>query len=329
MKWPSKKVLVTGAGGFIGSHLTEALLRQGAAVTALVHYNSRHRYGWLEQVPPELGKSANIVLGDVRDGYAVRKLMKGHDVVFHLAALIGIPYSYIAPEAYVETNIKGTLNILQAALETGVERLVHTSTSEVYGTARYVPIDEAHPLQGQSPYSASKIGADKLAESFWRSFSLPVVTVRPFNTYGPRQSSRAVIPTIISQALRSREIRLGSLDPVRDLTFVTDTAAGFIAAAEGDGLCGETIHLGSGKGISVGGLVEAVSSLLNQKLQVVTEEERTRPSGSEVLQLISNPLKASRLMGWSPRVSLKEGISRTITWMVGYPKDYGKLRFIY
>lgn len=329
MNWPSKRVIVTGAGGFIGSHLTEALLRRGAAVTALVHYNSRHSYGWLEQMPSDLAKGAEIVLGDIRDGGMMRKLIRGRDVVFHLAALIGIPYSYTAPEAYVGTNIGGTLNLLQAALEAGVETFVHTSTSEVYGTARYVPIDEGHPLQGQSPYSASKIGADKIAESFWRSFGLPVVTVRPFNTYGPRQSSRAVIPAILSQALRGRDIRLGSLTPVRDLTYVADTAAGFIAAAEGEYLTGKTIHLGSGKGISVGDLVQVISALLNQKLCVTTDPERTRPAGSEVERLICNPTKAARLMNWKAHISLKEGISRTIAWMVGHHDEYEKLKFIY
>lgn len=273
MNWKEKKVFVTGAGGFIGSHLVESLLEKGAKVTALVHYNSRNSYGWLEESFLKGRANLSVLLGDVRDGIAMRKLIADNQIIFHLAALIGIPYSYTAPIAYVDTNIQGTLNVLQAALESKAEKIIHTSTSEVYGTAQYVPIDENHPLQGQSPYSASKIGADKLAESYFRSFALPVATVRPFNTYGPRQSARAIIPTIISQALRFKEVRLGSLDPIRDLTFVDDTVRGFIAAAEADNIIGETVNLGTGKGVSIRELVETISTILNAPLPIISEKK--------------------------------------------------------
>jgi NAD dependent epimerase/dehydratase len=329
MNWEGRKIVVTGAGGFIGSHLTESLLEKGANVTALVHYNSQHNYGWLEEIFRTKGKELSVVMGDVRDSNAMRKLVDGHTVIFHLAALIGIPYSYMAPEAYIETNIKGTLNVLQAGLENKVERVIHTSTSEVYGTAKYVPIDEDHPLQGQSPYSASKIGADKLVESYCKSFDLPVVTVRPFNTFGPRQSARAVIPTIISQVLQGKELRLGSLKPVRDMTFVDDTVRGFIAASESKAVIGETVNLGTGQGISIQELVETISSVLNQNITVISEDERVRPEKSEVMRLISCADKAEKLMNWEARVSLKEGLAKTITWISENLKSYKEEKYVY
>ncbi len=478
MNYHGRKVVVTGAGGFIGSHLTEALLEKGARVTAFVHYNSRHSYGWLEGESQANRATLSVVLGDIRDGNAMRKLIAGNAVVFHLAALIGIPYSYMgpetyletnvkgtlnvlqaaldakaeriihtstsevygtgryvpideehplqaqspysaskigadklaesywrsfalpvvtvrpfntygprqsaraviptiitqalqgmevrlgslepvrdsnamrklvagnslvfhlaaligipysymAPEAYVETNIKGTLNVLQAGLETKVERVVHTSTSEVYGTARYIPIDEEHPLQGQSPYSASKIGADKLAESYFRSFELPVVTVRPFNTYGPRQSARAVIPTIISQALQGKEVRLGSLRPVRDMTFVNDTVRGFIAAGENKAIIGETINLGTGEGVSIQELVETISEVMDREITIISEEERLRPSNSEVFKLISCATKAKKLMNWQAQIGLKEGLTKTVAWISENRKSYKESKFVY
>ncbi len=329
MHWKGRKVLVTGAGGFIGSHLTDALLEKGAEVTALVHYNSQHRYGWIEESPRRNDKNLSLVLGDIRDGNAMRKLVDGHAVIFHLAALIGIPYSYTAPEAYVETNIKGTLNVLQAGLETKAERIVHTSTSEVYGTAQYIPMNEEHPLQAQSPYSASKIGADKLVESYFRSFELPAVTVRPFNTYGPRQSARAVIPTIISQALQGKEVRLGSLDPVRDMTFIEDTVRGFIAAGESEALIGETINLGTGRGVSIQELVETISELMNQEITVLCEKERSRPAKSEVMRLLSCTTKAKKLMNWESQIDLKEGLAKTVTWISKNRKFYKVAKFVY
>ena len=329
MNWKEKKVFITGAGGFIGSHLTEALLRRGAQITALVHYNSRDNHGWLEELSCKNSANLRVMLGDIRDGHTMRALVAGHDVIFHLAALIGIPYSYMAPAAYVETNIKGTLNVLQAGLEARTEKIVHTSTSEVYGTALYTPIDEGHPLQGQSPYSASKIGADKLVESYCKSFSLPAVTVRPFNTYGPRQSARAVIPTIICQALKGPEVRLGSLDPVRDMTFVDDTVAGFIAAAETDNLSGETINLGTGRGVTIQELVDAVAAILKREIIVTVEKERTRPEKSEVLKLLSCADKARRLMDWAAKTPLEQGLAKTIAWIADNLMTYKTKKFVY
>lgn len=329
MNWQEKRVFITGAGGFIGSHLTETLLRRGAKITALIHYNSRDHHGWLEELSGKNRADLRVMLGDVRDGSTMRKLVAGHDLIFHLAALIGIPYSYMAPAAYVETNIKGTLNVLQAGLEAQVEKIVHTSTSEVYGTALYTPIDERHPLQGQSPYSASKIGADKLVESYYKSFSLPAVTVRPFNTYGPRQSARAVIPTIICQALKGPEVNLGSLDPVRDMTFVDDTVAGFIAAAETDNLSGETINLGTGRGVTIQELVDAVAAILKREISVVVEKERTRPEKSEVLKLLSCPDKARRLMNWEAKTSLEDGLATTVAWIADNLTAYKTKTFVY
>jgi dTDP-glucose 4,6-dehydratase len=306
-------VLVTGAEGFIGSHLVEALLHEGRAVRAFVQYNFRNDWGWLEELPQAVWRDIDVRCGDLRDATFVTQAVKGCETVFHLGALIGIPYSYQAPREYVDTNVLGTLNVLQAALDCGVGRVVHTSTSEVYGTAQYVPIDEKHPLRAQSPYAATKIGADKLAESYFLSFGLPVVTVRPFNTYGPRQSARAVIPTIVTQALSGETIRLGALHPERDLTFVTDTARGFIAAAHADAL-GETINLGQGECVSIGMLAERILGLLGVRKPIVTDDKRLRPEGSEVLKLVCDRAKAERLLGWKPTVSLDDGLQRTIEW---------------
>ncbi len=329
MNWKEKKVFITGAGGFIGSHLTEALLQRGAHITALIHYNSRDNYGWLEELSGENHAALRVVLGDVRDSNTMHKLAAGQNIIFHLAALIGIPYSYMAPAAYVETNIKGTLNMLQAGLEARVEKLVHTSTSEVYGTAIYTPIDEGHPLQGQSPYAASKIGADKLVESYCKSFSFPAVTVRPFNTFGPRQSARAVIPTIICQALKGTEVSLGSLDPVRDMTFVDDTVAGFIAAAETDHLSGETINLGTGRGVSIQELVDMIATLLKCEINITIDKERTRPSESEVLKLLSCADKAKCLMNWEAKTSLEDGLGKTVRWIADNLTTYKTRKFVY
>ena len=329
MNWKEKKVFITGAGGFIGSHLTEALLQRGAHITALIHYNSRDNYGWLEELSGENHAALRVVLGDVRDSNTMHKLAAGQNIIFHLAALIGIPYSYMAPAAYVETNIKGTLNMLQAGLEARVEKLVHTSTSEVYGTAIYTPIDEGHPLQGQSPYAASKIGADKLVESYCKSFSFPAVTVRPFNTFGPRQSARAAIPTIICQALKGTEVSLGSLDPVRDMTFVDDTVAGFIAAAETDHLSGETINLGTGRGVSIQELVDMIATLLKCEINITIDKERTRPSESEVLKLLSCADKAKCLMNWEAKTSLEDGLGKTVRWIADNLTTYKTRKFVY
>jgi dTDP-glucose 4,6-dehydratase len=312
-----KTVLVTGAGGFIGSHLTERLVREGAQVRAFVRYNSRHDSGLLALLPVDLLASVEVIAGDLRDNEAVRKAMVGIDAVYHLGALIAIPYSYRHPREVVETNVLGTLNVLMAARELGVGRVVHTSTSEVYGTAQVVPIDEAHPLQGQSPYAASKIGADKLAESFCRSFGLPVITVRPFNTYGPRQSARAVIPTIITQVLTLDQVHLGALTPVRDFTFVDDTVEGFLRAAMADAAVGTEVNLGTGVGISMGNLAERIMQLVGRNLPVVTDEERLRPADSEVMWLQASHARARDLLGWEPQVSLDEGLRRTIAWIRG------------
>lgn len=322
------KALVTGAGGFIGSHVVEALLQKGWEVLALVRYNSQGKWGHLENSPARHSSRLTVSLGDVTDGGQMQRLIEDVDVVLHLAALIGIPYSYHAPASYVQTNVVGTLNILEAARRAGVSRVVVTSTSEVYGTALYSPMDEAHPLQGQSPYSASKIGADKLAEAYFRSFGLPVVTLRPFNTYGPRQSARAIIPTVLSQALSGQEeIRLGNLSPKRDLTFVTDTARAFLLAAETPAIEGETIHFGQGKAISIGELAQKCIEVVGSQARIVSDSKRKRPSRSEVQVLLCNPTKAKHLLGWEPQVTLEEGLRRTAQSVQAYLKEYKPERY--
>jgi NAD dependent epimerase/dehydratase len=323
------KLLVTGAGGFIGSHVVELLLQHGHRVRALVHYNSAGRWRHLGAFANKPHVRLQVVAGDVTDSRCVEEAVAGCDVVLHLAALIGIPYSYHAPESYVSTNIRGTLNVLEACRKLKTRRLVATSTSEVYGTAVYTPIDEKHSLQGQSPYSATKIGADKLAESYFRSFELPVVTLRPFNTYGPRQSARAVIPTILSQALSGAgEIHLGSLEPKRDLTFVEDTANAFLLAAEAEGIEGETIHFGQGEAVSVGDLAQCCLEIVGSTARIVTQAERQRPEKSEVGLLLCDPSKAKRLLKWSPRVSLKEGLSRTADYIRENLNDYRTKEYV-
>ena len=306
--------LVTGGGGFIGSHLVEELIRQGATARAFVHYNSRGTRGWLDQ--SELADRVSTFAGDLADRDSLREAMHGVDVVFHLGALIAIPYSYAAPESYVRTNVMGTLNVLQAAREFGASRVVHTSTSEVYGTARTVPISEEHALQGQSPYSASKIGADKIAESVHLSFELPVVTLRPFNTYGPRQSARAVIPTVIAQCLSdSPRLRLGNLTPTRDFNYVADTVRGFLLAATAPDAVGQTINLGSGREISIGDLARLIAELTGADLEIEVEERRLRPENSEVERLLADNRRAHKLLGWQPGYSLEEGLRETIAWV--------------
>jgi dTDP-glucose 4,6-dehydratase len=321
VSWQGKKVLVTGAGGFIGSHLAERLVEEGALVRALVHYNALGSWGWLDH--SDLAAQMEVLAGDVRDSGSVGQAMSGVEVVFHLAALIAIPYSYQAPASYVATNIQGTLNVLQAARQAGAVRVVHTSTSEVYGTAQRVPIAEDHPLVGQSPYSATKIAADKLAESFHLSFGLPVVTVRPFNTFGPRQSARAVIPTIITQALAGQTVRLGNLNPTRDLNYVANTVDGFLAAAGAERAIGRTVNLGSGREISIGELALLIGRLLGRDmggdlardLGIEQDPGRLRPEGSEVERLLADNRLAEELLGWRPRFSLEEGLQETIAWL--------------
>jgi NAD dependent epimerase/dehydratase len=315
MNLKNKKVLVTGADGFIGSHLVEALLDEGCKVKAFVYYNSFNSWGWLDTLPKSKLKNIEIFAGDVRDPNGVRTALKGQDAVFHLAALIAIPFSYHSPDSYIDTNVKGTLNMLQAARDLGTERLIVTSTSEVYGTARYVPINEAHPLQGQSPYSASKIGADKIAESFNLSFKLPVITARPFNTYGPRQSARAIIPTILTQLQAgAKKIKLGALHPTRDLNYVTDTCAGFIALAKCDKALGRTVNIGSGREISVGDLAELLISVSGRKAAIECDKARLRPSKSEVERLLCDNSQITALTGWRPKMALKDGLRETAAW---------------
>lgn len=318
-----KKVLVTGADGFIGSHLTELLVEKGYQVKAFTFYNSFNTWGWLDTLPQDKMKDVEIFAGDIRDPNGVREAMRGVDGVFHLAALIAIPFSYHSPDSYVDTNIKGTLNVLQAARELETERIMVTSTSEVYGTAQYVPIDERHPFQGQSPYSATKIGADRLAESFYRSFSLPVTIVRPFNTYGPRQSARAVIPTIISQLLSGKEeIRLGSLTPTRDFNYVKDTAAGFLAIAESEQTIGEEINIATQQEISIGDLAHEIIRQINPGARIVCDEQRLRPEKSEVNRLLGSNEKIKRLTMWESRYTFEQGIRETIEWMRGNMGSY-------
>ena len=322
MNLKGKKILVTGAGGFIGSHLVDALVDKGADVTAFVHYNAQNNWGWLDGRYNPDHETIHVVAGDITDHTFVKKVVAEQQIVFHLAALIGIPYSYVAPESYFNTNVKGTLNIMQACREVGIERVIHTSTSEVYGTAQYTPIDERHPLQGQSPYSASKIGADKIAESYYCSFGLPVVTIRPFNTFGPRQSTRAVIPTIITQALNSDTVKLGSLEPVRDLTYVADTVRGFLMLAESDNTIGKTISTGTGRGVSIGELAEMIIMIVNPDAKIIINEDRTRPLESEVMKLVCDNSLIRNLTGWQPKYTLEEGLKLTIEWMKDHKKFY-------
>jgi dTDP-glucose 4,6-dehydratase len=325
-------ILVTGADGFIGSHLTEALVRQGHKVRAFVFYNSFNSWGWLDQCDADVKGNFEVFAGDIRDPHGLREAMKGCDVVLHLAALIAIPYSYHSPDTYVDTNIKGTLNVLQAARELGIRRVIHTSTSEVYGTARFVPITETHPLQGQSPYSASKIGADQIAYSFYSSFNLPVVIARPFNTYGPRQSARAVIPTIITQiASGKRQIKLGAVSPTRDFNYVQDTVAGFVALLNSNEGLGEIVNLGSNYEISIGDTAQLIAEVMNVEVEIITDEVRLRPDNSEVERLWADNTKAQKIFGWSPlysgREGLRRGLAKTSEWfsqhnnLIGYKAD--------
>lgn len=312
----SHTVMVTGADGFIGSHLTEELVRSGERVKAFCYYNSFNSCGWIDTLPPEIRDEIEIFMGDIRDPNGVRTAMAGQERVYHLAALIAIPFSYHSPDSYVDTNIKGTLNVLQAARDLGTQRLMITSTSEVYGTARYVPIDEHHPYQGQSPYSATKIGADRLAESFYRSFDLPVTIVRPFNTYGPRQSARAVIPTIITQLLTGHtEIKLGSLAPTRDFNYVKDTAAGFMALAGCEAAVGQEVNIATGEEHSIGELAEELIRQINPAARVVCDEQRLRPGKSEVERLLGDASKLKALTGWAPAFTFEEGLAATIEFL--------------
>ena len=315
MNLKNKKVLVTGSDGFIGSHLVERLLKENCQVKAFVYYNSFNSLGWLDSIPEERLKCIEVFTGDIRDPNGVRTAVRGVEAVFHLAALIGIPFSYHSPDSYVDTNIKDTLNVLQACRDYSVERLIVTSTSEVYGTAQYVPIDERHPLQGQSPYSASKIAADKIAESFYRSFKTPVVIARPFNAYGPRQSTRAVIPTIITQLLNgNKELCLGSLHPTRDLNYVQDICKGFIALAECDEAIGKEVNIGSGNEISIGDLANLLIKIAGANAKIVSEDQRIRPKESEVEKLVCNNNLIKKLTGWDSEIHLEEGLSRTVEW---------------
>lgn len=315
MNTSAKRILVTGADGFIGSHLTEALVRQGHNVRAFVLYNSFNSWGWLDSCAPDVAGKFEVFSGDIRDPHGVKKAMEGCDRVMHLAALIAIPYSYHSPDTYVDTNVKGTLNVVQAARELNVEKVVHTSTSEVYGTARFVPITEEHPLQGQSPYSATKIGADQIAMSFHCAFNTPIATIRPFNTYGPRQSARAVIPTVITQiAAGNRKIRLGALNPTRDFNFVLDTVQGFIAVAESEQSVGEVINCGSNYEISIGDTVKLIAEIMGTDIEIETDEIRFRPEKSEVERLWCDNTKIERLTGFKPSTTLRQGLEKTIEW---------------
>jgi len=330
MDLKSKKVLITGADGFIGSHLTEALISQGIDVRAFVLYNSLNSWGWLDTLPQDVQRNLDVFAGDIRDTHGVEKAMTGCDVVLHLAALIAIPYSYHSPDTYVDTNVKGTLNVLQAARKLGTEKVVHTSTSEVYGTAQFVPITEAHPLQPQSPYSATKIGADQLVLSFFNSFNTPVTIVRPFNTYGPRQSARAVIPTIITQiASGQQQLSLGALHPTRDFNYVKDTVRGFIAAAQSDGAFGEVVNLGSNYEVSIGDLVGMIAEIIGEKIAINTDQQRLRPEKSEVDRLWADNTKAKELLGWEPSYAgmegLRMGLTETIDWFTR-PENLSKYR---
>lgn len=315
MNLSDKKVLVTGAGGFIGSHLVETLVKRGIRVRAFVHYNSFNSWGWLDYLDGAVKDTIEVVAGDIRDPYFVNKTVKGIDVVFHLAALVGIPYSYHSSDTYVDTNIRGTLNVLQAGKAQGVEKIIHTSTSEVYGSAQFIPITESHPINPQSPYAATKAGADCLALAFYRSFNLPVAIIRPFNTYGPRQSARAVIPTIIIQiATGKKQIKLGALHPTRDLTYVKDTVEGFLRVAESDKSIGEVINIGTGSEISIGDLASRIAGLMGADVEIISEAERERPPESEVTRLCADIKKAQSVLQWRPEYTLEEGLKETIDW---------------
>ena len=323
MDLKGKKVLVTGAEGFIGSHLTERLVELGADVTALVQYNSFNDWGWIDTFDKNVLDSIKVETGDIRELDGMNRIIKGQEVVFHLAALIAIPYSYLSPMAYVRTNVEGTVNVLEACRNHDVKKIIHTSTSETYGTALYVPIDEKHPMQGQSPYSASKIGADKMAESFYRSFNMPIATLRPFNTYGPRQSARAVIPTIISQILAGKkEIKLGSLTPTRDFNFVKDTAEAFVKVAESDKTIGEVINAGSNYEISIGDTVKKIIDIIGKDVKILCDEERIRPEKSEVNRLCADNTKIKELTDWAPKYSIDEGLAETVDWIKENMKHY-------
>lgn len=316
MQLKGKKVLITGAEGFIGSHLTERLVELGAEVTALVQYNSFNNWGWIDSFDKKVKNRIKVVAGDIREYDGMKRIIKGQDIVFHLAALIAIPYSYLSPMAYVRTNVEGTTNVLEACREYDVQKIVHTSTSETYGTALYVPIDEKHPMQGQSPYSASKIGADKIAESFYKSFNMPIATIRPFNTYGPRQSARAVIPTIISQILAGKtEIKLGSLTPTRDFNYVKDTVEAFVKIAESDKTIGEVINTGSNYEISIGDTVKKIIEVIGKDIKIICDDERLRPENSEVNRLWADNAKIKALTEWSPKYSLEDGLIETVEWI--------------
>ena len=322
-----KKILVTGAGGFIGSHLTERLVAEGNDVTAFVHYNSFGTWGWLDYASTQIKSSVEVFAGDVRDSYGVRKAMKGCSTVYHLAALIGIPYSYHSPESYIDTNVKGTLNVVQAARDLDVEKVVHTSTSEVYGTAGFVPISETHPLKGQSPYSASKIGADQIALSFYNSFETPVCVIRPFNTYGPRQSLRAVIPTLITQALSQRSISIGDLTPTRDFTFVSDTVDAFQKIAKIPESSGAVVNVGSNYEIAIGDLAKMIINLTGNNVELREDPQRFRPPKSEVQRLWCDNTLAKKLLGWEPMVLLEQGILQSIEWYASRLNSYETKRY--
>jgi len=316
MNWQEKKVLITGAEGFIGSHLTERLVELGADVTALVQYNSFNKWGWIDTFDKNIKENIKVVTGDIREYDGLKRIVRGQEVVLHLAALIAIPYSYLSPMAYVKTNVEGTTNVLEACREYGVEKIVHTSTSEAYGTALYVPIDEKHPMQGQSPYSASKIGADKMAESYYKSFNMPIVTIRPFNTYGPRQSARAIIPTIISQILAGKsEIKLGSLTPTRDFNFVKDTVDAFIKVAESPKTIGEVINAGSNYEITIEDTVRKIIRIIGKDVKILCDDERIRPKNSEVNRLWADNTKIKELTGWQPNYCIDKGLEVTVDWI--------------
>ena len=322
MKIESKRTLVTGAGGFIGSHLVEALVRMGAEVRVFVRYNSRGELGFLERLPGEIKEEIEVFAGDLKDPEALRRPARGCEIVFHLGSLIAIPYSYVNPMDFVQTNILGTANLLNTCLRSNTEKIVHTSTSEVYGTAIYCPMDEKHPLQAQSPYSATKIAADKLAESYYRAFDLPVAIARPFNTYGPRQSARAIIPTIVLQALNGDNVVLGSLDPARDFTYVEDTVRGLIEVAKSRDSVGEVFNIGCGKEISIRELVQVMLSIIGKKAEIFKDDERVRPEKSEVDRLMCDNSKARKLLGWEPRIDLTDGLRRTIDWFKSHVGEY-------